>query len=49
MAGNDTKKELFISLMRCMLEGANELCAGRTEGDPDYTYFGGTVKQHAFS
>ena len=37
-----------ISLMRCLLDGVNEICSGHTEDDPDYTYFGGTVKQHPF-
>ena len=37
-----------ISLMACLLEGVNEICSGHTENDPDYTYFGGTVKQHPF-
>ena len=37
-----------ISLMRCLYEGVKEICNGQTETDTDYTYFGGTVRQHPF-
>lgn len=38
-----------ISLMRCLRNGAEELCRGRTENDTPYHYFGGEVRQHPFT
>lgn len=38
-----------ISLMRCLRNGAEELCRNMTENDTPYTYFGGVVHQHPFS
>ena len=38
-----------ISLLRCLRQGAAELCEGRTEGDGPYHYFGGEVRQHLFA
>ena len=37
-----------ISLMRCLREGAEEICAGKTEKDKPYQWFGGTDLQHSF-
>ena len=37
-----------ISLLRCMRDGAEELCQGLTENDLPYHYFGGEVRQHPF-
>ena len=37
-----------ISLMRAVRDGAYEICNEITADDPDYQYFGGTVKQHPF-
>ena len=37
-----------ISLMRCLRNGVEELCQGRTEQDLPYHYFGGEVRQHPF-
>ena len=38
-----------ISLLRCMRNGAEELCLGRTENDTPYHWFGGVDLQHPFS
>ncbi len=40
-----------ISLMRCLRNGAQELCDGKTENDTPYFYFNGTAEamQHPFS
>ena len=38
-----------ISLMRCLRNGAEELCMGRTEQDTPYHYFGGEARQHPFT
>ena len=40
-----------ISLMRCLRNGAQELCDGKTENDLPYHYFNGTAHamQHPFS
>ena len=38
-----------ISLMCCLLAGAEELAAGKTENDLPYHYFGGEVRQHPFA
>ncbi|WP_029233502.1 MBL fold metallo-hydrolase [Butyrivibrio sp. VCB2006] len=37
-----------ISLLRCMRQGAVEICEGKTENDPPYQWFGGVGKQHPF-
>ncbi|RKM55359.1 GNAT family N-acetyltransferase [Butyrivibrio sp. CB08] len=37
-----------ISLLRCMRNGAQEICDGKTEGDKPFTWFGGTGLQHPF-
>lgn len=37
-----------ISLLRCMREGAQEICDGKTEQDLPYSWFGGTDLQHPF-
>ena len=37
-----------ISLMRCLRDGAAELCEGKTEQDMPYHYFGGEARQHPF-
>ena len=37
-----------ISLMRCLRRGAEEICAGKTEQDLPYSWFGGTDLQHPF-
>ncbi|MBE7071000.1 MAG: MBL fold metallo-hydrolase [Ruminococcaceae bacterium] len=37
-----------ISLMRCILQGAKEIVAGKTEGDGPYEWFGGVAKKHSF-
>ena len=38
-----------ISLLRCMRDGVEELCRGRTELDTPYHYFGRGAMQHPFS
>ena len=38
-----------ISLMRCMRNGINEICEGKTEQDGPYHWFGGVARQHPFS
>ena len=38
-----------ISLLRCMRNGAEELCLGRTENDSPYWYFGKEARQHPFA
>lgn len=40
---------LPISLMEQLRDGLRELCQGMTEMDTDYTYFGGTVRQHPYN
>ena len=37
-----------ISLMRCLREGALEICQGQKENDCDYRYFGGPARKHYF-
>ena len=37
-----------ISLLRCLREGAQEICDGKTEGDEPYRWFGGVDTQHHF-
>ncbi len=37
-----------ISLMRCVRNGAEEVCKGINSKDTDYQYFGGLAKQHPF-
>ena len=37
-----------ISLLRCMRNGAEEICEGKTDGDEPYEWFGGTDLQHPF-
>lgn len=37
-----------ISLLRCMRQGAVEICNGETENDLPYNWFGGVAKQHPF-
>ncbi len=37
-----------ISLMRCLRQGAVEICEGKTENDPPYHWFGGVSRQHPF-
>lgn len=38
-----------ISLLRCMRNGVEEICEGKTEGDQPYEWFGGIARQHPFS
>ena len=37
-----------ISLLRCLRDGVQEICDGKTEGDKPYQWFGGTDLQHPF-
>ena len=37
-----------ISLLRCMREGVQEICDGKTAEDKPYRWFGGTDLQHTF-
>ena len=37
-----------ISLMRCVRNGAEEICEGQTIQDAPYHYFGGEARQHPF-
>ncbi len=37
-----------ISLLRCLRNGVAEICAGETEGDKPYRWFGGVDLQHPF-
>lgn len=37
-----------ISLLRCLRDGAQEICEGKTEQDRPYHWFGGTDLQHPF-
>ena len=37
-----------ISLMRCVRNGAEEICMGKNERDSDYRFFSGLAKQHPF-
>lgn len=37
-----------ISLLRCVREGVQEICDGKTDQDPPYQWFGGTDLQHPF-
>ena len=37
-----------ISLMRCLRQGAVEICEGKIENDPPYHWFGGVARQHPF-
>ena len=38
-----------ISLLPCLRTGVQEICAGKTENDQPYHWFGGTDLQHAFA
>ena len=38
-----------ISLLPCLRAGVQEICAGKTENDQPYHWFGGTDLQHAFA
>lgn len=38
-----------ISLLRCLKNGAEEICRGETGRDTPYHYFGGEARQHPFS
>lgn len=38
-----------ISLLRCMRNGIQEICDGKTENDQPYKWFGGTDLQHAYA
>jgi hypothetical protein len=38
-----------ISLMRCVLNGAKEIVAGKNEDDEPYVYFGGEARMHHFA
>lgn len=38
-----------ISLIRCMRQGAVEICEGKTADDQPYDWFGGVAKQHHFA
>ena len=38
-----------ISLLRCMRNGVEEICEGKTENDQPYTWFGGVDLQHAYA
>ncbi len=42
------REEDDISLMRCLRDGALEICEGKTEQDMPYKWFGGTDLQHPF-
>lgn len=37
-----------ISLMRCLRQGAVEICEGKTSDDEPYEWFGGVARQHRF-
>ena len=37
-----------ISLLRCLRNGAAEICEGKTDADEPYQWFGGTGLQHPF-
>ena len=37
-----------ISLLRCLRQGAEEICRGETENDKPYQWFGGVNLQHPF-
>jgi glyoxylase-like metal-dependent hydrolase (beta-lactamase superfamily II) len=37
-----------ISLLRCLRNGAEEICEGKTDQDKPYQWFGGTDLQHPF-
>ncbi len=37
-----------ISLLRCLRDGVQEICDGKTEQDRPYQWFGGTDLQHSF-
>lgn len=37
-----------ISLLRCMRNGVEEICFGKTDRDQPYQWFGGTDLQHSF-
>lgn len=38
-----------ISLMRCLRQGAVEICEGKTQDDKPYEWFGGVGRQHQFA
>lgn len=38
-----------ISLLRCMRQGAIEICEGKTQDDKPYEWFGGVASQHLFA
>ena len=43
------REEDDISLLRCMRNGVQEICEGKTDQDKPYRWFGGTDLQHAYS
>ena len=43
------RSEDDISLLRCMRDGAKEICEGKTGQDMPYQWFGGTDLQHPFA
>ena len=42
------REEDDISLLRCLRDGVEEICEGKTEQDLPYNWFGGTDLQHPF-
>jgi len=42
------RKEDDISLLRCLRDGVQEICEGKTAEDKPYQWFGGTDLQHPF-
>ena len=38
-----------ISLLRCMRNGIEEICEGKTADDQPYPWFGGVARQHAYA
>ena len=42
------REEDDISLLRCLRAGVEEICAGKTDQDIPYQWFGGTDLQHPF-
>lgn len=38
-----------VSLLRCLRNGAEEICLGKTENDSPYLYFCGEARQHLFA
>ena len=43
------RREDDISLLPCMKRGIEEICAGKTEDDRPYEWFGGVDRQHAYA